>query len=259
MNNPDKSIYAILEVTKRERVVDGVRLPILVDCAVDKKLLVLLWSQLGDFDTFEYAWWLQKASSLLREKNIQVRAVGIGNRQSGLKFCEYTGFPPEALFIDPQAELHHKLNLYPGLTWKFPFLSPTQQAWINLMVMCAGIASPGTLKEVLRGYIGDRQAPQLIDHQETIKAFPLPSLKGSFFPGGKGFQRPLELATLRLRNMGEVLSNWKTYVPDASYLTQRGGTFYFNTDRNLLYQHRDRGVLGFAENMSNPLGFIYAY
>ncbi len=97
--------------------------------------------------------------------------------------------------------------------------------------MCAGIGSPGTLAEVLRGYTGDRQAPQLIDPDETIKAGSLPPLRGAFFnlAGGTGFQRPFELATLRLRNMSEVLSHWRTYVPDARYLTQRGATFMTST------------------------------
>lgn len=87
--------------------------------------------------------------------------------------------------------------------------------------MCAGIGSPGTLAEVLRGYRGDRQAPQLIADDEIVKALPLPPIKGSVFQraGGKGFQRPFELATLRLRNMAEVLSHWKTYVPNSAYLT----------------------------------------
>jgi hypothetical protein len=56
--------------------------------------------------------------------------------------------------------------------------------------------------------------------------------------------------------MSEVLSNWNTYVPDASYLTQRGGTFLFDTGGKLRYEHRDRNILGFAANMSNPLSFL---
>ena len=125
------------------------------------------------------------------------------------------------------------------------------------MLMCAGIGSPGTLLEVLRGYTGDRHAPQLFANDEIIKDTPLPQMKGSFFKlaGGENFQRPFELATLRLRNMTEVLSNWSTYVPDASYLTQRGGTFLLDGEQ-LLYEHRDRNILGFAANMSNPLSFI---
>uniref|UniRef100_UPI00341C74F1 AhpC/TSA family protein n=1 Tax=Okeania sp. SIO2F4 TaxID=2607790 RepID=UPI00341C74F1 len=126
------------------------------------------------------------------------------------------------------------------------------------MLMCAGIGSPGTLAEVLRGYTGDKKAPQLIDDDEVIHAKPLPPLKGSFFnlAGGKGFQRPFELATLRLRNMTEVLSNWSTYVPNSAYLTQRGATFLFDNQGNLLYKYCDRGILGFAENKSNPLSFL---
>ena len=126
------------------------------------------------------------------------------------------------------------------------------------MLMCAGIGSPGTLSEVFRGYTGDRQASQLISNNEVIEDTPLPSIKGSLFKlaGGEGFQRPFELATLRLRNMTEVLSNWNTYVPDATYLTQRGGTFLFSADGELLYEHRDRNILGFAANMSYPLSFL---
>ncbi|MFN9955494.1 MAG: AhpC/TSA family protein, partial [bacterium] len=87
---------------------------------------------------------------------------------------------------------------------------------------------------------------------------PLPAFKGSFFKlaGGSGFQRPFELATLRLKNMVEVLKNWSTYVPNSAYLTQRGGTFLFNNQGELLYEHRDPGILGFAANMSQPLSFL---
>jgi hypothetical protein len=101
----------------------------------------------------------------------------------------------------------------------------------------------------------------LIGSDQEIKAFPLPVLKGSFFNlvGGSGFQRPIELATLRLRNMSEVLSHWKIYVPNADYLTQRGGTFLIDTQRQILYEHRDCGILGFAKNMSSPLSFLADY
>lgn len=140
-----------------------------------------------------------------------------------------------------------------------PFFSQKQNAWLNFLLMCAGIGSPGTLKEVFRGYTGDGNSPQLIADEEVVKASPLPPIQGSFFnlAGGKGFQRPFELATLRLRNMSEVLGDWSTYVPDASYITQRGATFLFDNQGQLLYEHRDKGILGFAENMSNPLAFLF--
>ncbi len=250
--------YVILKQNQRQRVSDGAMISILSGCESATRLLVLIWPQLGDFDSLEYAWWLQRESTRLQEEGVAIRAVGIGDRSSGQRFCDYTQFPADWLFVDPKAELHTSLRLYQGLSLKIPGLSPLQNAWLNLMLMCAGIGSPGTLAEVFRGYWGDRQAPQLIEEEVVIHAKPLPPFKGSFFnlAGGKGFQRPFELATLRLRNMMEVLSHWKTYVPDGAYLTQRGGTFLFNAQGELLYEHRDRGILGFSANMSLPLSFL---
>lgn len=252
------NIYQNLKQSQRLRISDGEISPILSGCENVNRLLVLIWSQLGDFDNLEYAWWLQRESAKLQAKGVTIRAIGIGDRASGLKFCEYTGFPTECLFVDPDAQLHQELELYQGLTSKFPLLTTGQSAWVNLMLMCAGIGSPGTLAEVFRGYLGDKKAPQLIGDDEVIHAKPLPPLKGSFFKmaGGTGFQRPFELATLRLRNMTEVLSNWSTYVPNSAYLTQRGATFLFDSQGNLLYKHCDRGILDFAFNKSNPLSFV---
>lgn len=252
------SIYEIFAQTQRQRVSDGETVSLLRGCEGSAQILVLVWPQLGDFDSLEYAWWLQREADTLRQRGIAVRAVGIGDRPSGQQFCTYTGFPAESLFVDETASLHRELGLYQGLTLNPPGLKSGQAAWLNLMLMCAGIASPGTLREVLRGYVGDRRAPQLIGDDEVVKAGPLPPLTGKAFAivGGSGFQRPIELATLRLRNMTEVLSNWSTYVPNAAYLTQRGGTFLFDGQRTLLYDHRDRGILGFAAAMANPLAFL---
>lgn len=250
--------YDTLAHTQRQRVSDGQTVPLLTGSEAAPQILVLVWPQLGDFDSLEYAWWLQREAETLRQRKIAVRAVGIGNRASGQQFCTYTGFPPEHLFVDETAALHQELDLYQGLTLTPPGLKPGQAAWLNLMLMCAGIASPGTLREVLRGYTGDRRAPQLIGDDEVVKAGPLPPLTGKAFNvvGGSGFQRPIELATLRLRNMTEVLSHWSTYVPNAAYLTQRGGTFWFDATGDLLYEYRDRGILGFAATLANPLAFL---
>lgn len=257
-NTLKQDIYNILAQSQSFRVNDGEIASVMSGYESATRLLVIIWGQLGDFDNLEYAWWLGRESKKLEAKNITIRAIGIGDRNSGKKFCNYTGFPESSLYMDSKAEIHSKLGLYPGLSAKIPFLSTGQNSWLNLMLMCAGIGSPGTLKEVFRGYTGDKKAPQLIEDEEIINNTPLPAIKGSFFKlaGGKGFQRPFELATLRLRNMTEVLSNWNTYVPNSAYLTQRGATFLFDSEGVLLYEHRDRNILGFAENMSNPLSFL---
>ena len=252
------NIYSIFQQTDRQRISDGAIVPILSGCETANRSLVIVCPQLGDFDSLEYAWWLQRERKQLETAGIAIRMVGIGNRSAGQKFCDFTGFPTEHLFVDPAAKLHAQLNLYSGLALKLPSFSAAQNAWLNLILMCAGIGSPGTLQEVFRGYKGDRSAPQLIAEGEVVNAKPLPPIDGSFFKlaGGNGFQRPFELATLRLRNMAEVLGNWQTYVPDPVYLTQRGGTFLFDAQGELLYEHRDRGILGFAANMSQPLSFL---
>ncbi len=252
------NVYQIFQTTDRERISDGSIVPIFSGCESAHRLLIIICPQLGDFDSLEYAWWLQRSQSQLISTRTVVRMVGIGDKSSGQKFCDFTGFPAEWLFIDPIAQLHTQLDLYPGLSLKFPGLSTAQNTWLNLILMCAGIGSPGTLTEVFRGYKGDRSAPQLIASEEIVRAKPLPPIQGSFFnlAGGSGFQRPFELATLRLRNMAEVLGNWGTYVPNPAYLTQRGGTFLFDDRGELLYEHHDRGILGFAANMSQPLSFL---
>ena len=253
-----QNTYEILSQTQRTRVSDGQVTPILSDRQNASKTLVLVLPQLGDFDSLEYIWWIQREIEKIKSSGIAVRAIGIGDRQSGQYFCKFTGFDPNWMFVDATGELHRQLGLYAGLTAKYPLLNSGQSAWVNLMLMCAGIGSQGTLAEVFRGYRGDRQAPQLIGDDEIIKAAPLPQLKGSFFKwaGGSGFQRPFELATLRLRNMAEVLGNWQAYVPDASYMTQRGGTFLLDSNNQIIYEHRDRGILGFAANPSYPLSFL---
>jgi hypothetical protein len=151
--------YAIFKSAQKMRVSDGAIVPLLSDCELESRLLVLVWPQLGDFDTLEYAWWLQREAFRIQRQGLVIRAVGIGSRASGQRFCDYTGFPADYLFVDPKAELHQKLNLRPGLSLKLPSLSSTQNAWLNLMLMCAGIGSLGTIAEVFRGYWGDREAP----------------------------------------------------------------------------------------------------
>jgi len=210
------------------------------EMASGRRRLVVLLPQLGDFDSLEYAQSLAEVLPRLETRRIGLLAIGIGEEAGAERFCRHTGFPRERLEIDAEPRLHRQLNLYPGLRTG---LGP----WPDLLLMCAGIGSPGTLAEVWRGYSGDRSAPQ------RLRA-PLFALAG-----GEGFQRPFELASLRLRNMIEVLGNWRTYVPRDEFLTQRGGTFLLDSDDTLLHWHRDAGILGFSATMARPLSFLDPY
>ena len=219
-----------------------------------KYRLIILLPQLGDFDSLEYAQALVADMPRLRAAGISTLAVGIGNADSAERFCTFTGFPKQSLLVDEEPILHRALGLYGGL--KTP-----GGPWTALFLMCAGIGSPGTLSEVLRGYTGDRSAPQRIANNETINISPFPSVTGSFFSraGGEGFQRPFDLATIRLRNMIEVLGNLRTYLPRDDFITQRGGTYLLDCDDTLLYSHQDKGILGFSETMAKPLSFLDQY
>lgn len=205
-----------------------------------QRRLVVLLSQLGDFDSLEYGQALAAALPRLQASGIALLAIGLGEPASAERFCQFTGFPRQRLEVDAEPRLHRDLGLYEGLAPRFG-------PWPGLLLMCAGLGSPGTLAEVLRGYTGDRSAPQRLEA-------PLFALAG-----GEGFQRPFELATVRLRNMIEVLGHWRTYVPRDDYLTQRGGTFLLEADDSLLYSHRDAGILGFSATMPRPLSFLDPY
>lgn len=75
----------------------------------------------------------------------------------------------------------------------------------------------------------------------------------------RGYQRPVELATVRLRNMVEVLSEWPTYVSDPTHIARRGATYLFDADGALLYEYASRGVLTYSNTMSRPLTFLAPY
>lgn len=199
--------------------------------------LVVVWGQLGDFDSVEYAQALVPVLPQLAQGGIGLHAFAIGNAAGRERFCLYTGFPPERLTVLPGNQLHQALDLYSGL-------ATAAGPWPNLLLMCAGIGSPGTLAEVLRGYTGDRRAPARLH-------WPLFRLVGP-----ETSLRPFELATVRLQNMLEVLGHWRTYVPTDDQLTQRGGTFLLEADNTLTDVHRDRGILGFSATMHRPLQFL---
>lgn len=217
------------------------------------KRLVVILGQLGDLDSFEYVQAISKKIPSLYHSNINLIIIGIGDEKSRKRFCSFNNLPVDLLIVDKDSTLHKKLGISPGLvsTWN-PIL--------DLLLMCIGIRSPGTLKEVLRGYTGDVNALQLFDSQDLINIGGLTSFKGSLFDRvGGGFLRPFELATLRLRNMIEILDNWKVYMNNQDLLTQRGATFLFSETNEILYSHKSTSLLGYSDTMSDPTSFIEEY
>ena len=171
------------------------------------KRLICVLGLLGDLDSFEYVQILKNNLEKLRTNNINLLIIGIGDELSSKQFCNYTGFPDEFIKLVNDSSLHKELGCCSGLELDIePFL--------NLILMCIGIKSPGTLREVIRGYTGDKKSLEIFDHDEEILKSLLPNIKGSIFDkaGGTGFLRPFEMATLRLGNMIEVINNWDIYI-----------------------------------------------
>ena len=216
-----------------------------------QKSLIVLLGSFADFDSFEYTQQLSAHSKKLDYYSIKIILIGIGSEKSKEYFCRFNNIDLKNVFAVRTDELHKKLNLNPGLVTKLP-------AMINLLIMCAGIKSRGTLKEVIRGYLGDKNAKPLFSIEEDIKIGSLSLFKGNMFDvfSKNEILRPFELATRRLINMIEILSNWNIYVPDSSFLTQRGATILFNENDEVVYEFISESLLGYSSNMSSPLSFL---
>ncbi len=104
------------------------------------------------------------------------------------EFSRVLRFPIDKLYADPSGAAVKALSFSPGFA---PSLEISPYA--KLMPMLMGIGSPGTVQEVLRGYVGDRMSGPVFDSPTPFDVL------------GTGYQRPFELATLRLFNMIGIL------------------------------------------------------
>ena len=215
-----------------------------------RRLIVLLGS-FGDFDSFEHAQQLFANRKKLEEWSIQTIVIGIGSEKSKDYFCRFNKLDLNNVIALNNADLHKKLHLDCGLDLPLPSI-------FNLLLMCAGINSKGTIKEVLRGYLGDINSDAIFSPCDELKIGPFSLVKGNMFDffSRSGKLRPFELATRRLMNMIEILSNWNIYVPDPSFLTQRGGTLLIDENDELIYIFKSVSLLGYSDNMSSPLSFL---
>jgi hypothetical protein len=161
--------------------------------------------------------------------------IGTPNNATAFKQLFSSTWPGGAdtmpLYVDPDGSLYTKLGFSKGFAPNTEAVSP----YVKLLAMLAGLGSPGTIPEVLRGYIGDRTEDQVFESGTF--------LGDAFNVLGSGYQRPLELATLRLQNMVGSLKGWGELAPpEAGMLTWLGGCVVVR-DGRVEWRYDDRGIL----------------
>ena len=213
--------------------------------------LIVLFGLLGDFDSFEYAINLKNFIDNNQDKDLDIFAIAIGNQNGKQKFCKFTGFREDNLIVVSDNKIHNNLKASRGLDIGLG-------GWINMLLMLSGINSFKTIKEVIRGYTGDRKAKQIYSEFDEIDVLKFLKFSGSSFKQvfGDGYLRPFELATFRLNNMNEIIQNWSDYILNEEYLPQRGASFLLNNKNQIIYKFFSNDVLGYSSNMSDPLGFL---
>eukprot|EP01038_Epipyxis_sp_PR26KG_P007677 gene7677-10447_t len=201
--------------------------------------LVVFFTHCGDLASFELAQRLVYLYDELTEQNIGIIGVIPGaSISSAEKFCGFTKFPMKDLYIDYNADIYKYLEFNSG------FLADVNVSpYLKLLPMLAGIGSKGTLNAVLKGYIGDRSSsPKWI--RDSLRLVD----QKQFNVLGSDYQRPFELATLRLQNMMDVLNNWNDLVPDdTKLLTQLGATYIVSNNGTTLYEYKDTGILVYCD------------
>jgi len=213
--------------------------------------LIVLFGLLGDFDSFEYAINLKNFIDNHQDTNLDIFAIAIGNQNGKQKFCKFTGFNEENLIVVSDNQIHNTLKVSRGLNIGLG-------GWINMLLMLSGINSFKTIKEVIRGYTGDRKAKQIYSEVDKIDILKFIKFSGNNFKQvfGDGYLRPFELATFRLNNMNEIIQNWGDYILSEEYLPQRGASFLLNDQNQVVYKFFSNDVLGYSSNMRDPLGFL---
>eukprot|EP00210_Caulerpa_lentillifera_P000929 g899.t1 len=194
--------------------------------AAESKCLLVFLTHWADLGSWEYAQRLSKVLDDITSQGVEVHCIGLGGVGSGRAFSEYTGLPTRVLYADPAGACCEALGYQRGFGPDLE-ISP----YFKLFPMLLGIDSEGTIPEVLRGYIGDRTAKPVFEDSSLFDIL------------GRGYQRPFELATLRLNNMMKILPNWSELCPtDTRLLTQQGGTIIFK-GQDVVYEHKDSGIL----------------
>eukprot|EP00884_Botryococcus_braunii_P003438 jgi/Botrbrau1/13095/Bobra.0187s0054.1 len=195
-----------------------------------QQALAVFLTHFGDLGSWELAQRLAPLIPEFRVRGVAVVLVGLGSPQAAALFSSSTEVPPSFLYADPEGTVYRSLGFSKGFGEDLE-ISP----YLKLLPMLMGIGSPGTIQEVLRGYVGDRSAKQVFREQTAFDIL------------GRGYQRPFELATQRLSNMISILSKWAELAPKREeLLTQQGGVLIFR-GKEVVFRHNDSGILKTAD------------
>ena len=217
-----------------------------------KYKLFIFMGLLGDFDSIEYAINLSKFLKKNNlSKDLDIFIIAIGGDEGKEKFSKFTGFSKKNIRTVENNAPHKLVGASEGLNTGLG-------GWINMLLMLSGIGSSSTLKEVLRGYTGDKDSYPIYESNEEISFLNLFKFSGKLFERtfGLGYLRPFELATFRLQNMIEIIQNWKDYILDTEYLTQRTATFLMNDQNEIIYKYISKDILSYSKKMNRPLDFL---
>mmetsp|Transcript_2570 Transcript_2570/g.7700 ORF Transcript_2570/g.7700 Transcript_2570/m.7700 type:complete len:283 (-) Transcript_2570:1337-2185(-) len=200
------------------------------DVAGGERAAVAFLTHFGDFSSWELGQKISEKLSILEQENVKVVCIGLGSVNNAKKYSSLLPLDPSLVYADECGSCHDALSFEKGF-------APNAKVnpYLKLLPMLMGIGSPGTVQEVLRGYVGDRKAKQVFTSPNQFDVL------------GSGYQRPFELATLRLSNMTTILKNWRKLAPEnEDLLTWQGGAFIFDGSE-VLFKHADRGILTYVD------------
>ncbi|CBJ48830.1 conserved unknown protein [Ectocarpus siliculosus] len=209
--------------------------------APGKKTIVAFFTHTADFNSWEYAQKLRHYLPQIDDAGVGVVGVSLGTVDAARDFCAETGFPLDNMFMDATGQAYSALGFSNGFEPRLPGdrkINP----YLRLLPMLAGIGSPGTIQAVLKGYVGDPNS----NADWVSSALSMVDNKEFDFLGTRG-SRPLEVATLRLQNMRQIVTKWnKLAPPDKELITQQGGTVVFE-GRDKIYNYKDKGILVYTD------------
>lgn len=209
---------------------DPVQLVSTWDASHGNKVVISFMTHFADLSSWELAQKWVKVIPTLEASGVKFIAVGLGSVTNAQEFARVLKFPTDRLYADPDGSAYRALGFSPGFGEGLE-ISP----YAKLLPMLMGIGSPGTMQEVFRGYVGDQNSKPVFDSPTPFDIL------------GSGYQRPFELATLRLFNMMGIIPKWSDLSPaKTELLTQQGGTLILS-GTTVLYKHVDAGILKYTD------------